>query len=131
MIKLTLPFATSANHSHHYGSGRKFLSKKTKDFRQQVQDIVVDAKAKIHGTPRLAIFYAVYPPDKRRRDLGNYEKQTTDALMAAGVFEDDSQIDFIWMVRKEVVKGGMIKAVIIENDNVDAIIEHYKEVFNE
>jgi len=34
------------------------------------------------------------------------------------------------MVRKEVVKGGMIKAVIVENDDIDAIIEHYREVFN-
>lgn len=130
MIKLTLPFATSANHSHHYGSGRKFLSKKTKDFRLAVQDIVIDAKAKIEGTPRLAIFYSLYPPDKRKRDLGNYEKQTTDALMAAGVFEDDSQIDFIWMIRKEVVKGGMIKVVIVENDNVDTVIQNYKEILN-
>lgn len=130
MIRLTLPFATSANHSHHYGSGRKFLSKKTKDFRVAVQDIVIDAKAKIEGTPRLAIFYSLYPPDKRKRDLGNYEKQTTDALMAAGVFEDDSQIDFIWMVRKEVVKGGMIKVVIVENDNVDTVIQNYKEILN-
>lgn len=130
MIKLTLPFATSANHSHHYGSGRKFLSKKTKDFRLAVQDIVIDAKAKIEGTPRLAIFYSLYPPDKRKRDLGNYEKQTTDALMAAGVFEDDSQIDFIWMVRKEVIKGGMIKVVIVENDNVDTVIQNYKEILN-
>jgi Holliday junction resolvase RusA-like endonuclease len=128
MIKLTLPWAPSANHSHHYGSGRKFLSKKTKEFREKVQEIAIDAKAKIPGTPRLAIFYAFYPPDKRRRDIGNYEKQTTDALMEAGVFEDDEQIDFIWLVRRPQIKGGQIKVVIVEHDGVMEMLEHYQEI---
>ena len=88
MITLTLPWPSSTNHSHHYGSGRKFLSKKTKQFREQVQEIVIDAKCgKVNG--RLAVFYAFYPPDRRRRDIGNYEKQTTDALMETGIFDDD------------------------------------------
>lgn len=128
MIKLTLPWATSANHSHHYGSGRKFISKKTKEFREKVQEIVIDAKAKITGTPRLAIFYAFYPPDKRRRDIGNYEKQTTDALMEAGVFEDDEQIDFIWLVRRPQIKGGQIKVVIVEHDGVMQMLEQYNDI---
>lgn len=126
MIKLTLPFAPSTNHSHHYGSGRKFLNKRTKAFRERVQDIVVDSKAKIEG--RIAVFYAIYPPDKRRRDIGNLEKQTTDALMYAGLFDDDEQIDFILMVRREVVKGGMIKAVIVQADKSREILEEYEEL---
>ena len=128
MIKLTLPWAPSTNHSHHYGSGRKFMSKSTRLFREKVQEIVIDAKAKITGTPRLAIFYAFYPPDKRRRDIGNYEKQTTDALMEAGVFEDDEQIDFIWLVRRPQIKGGQIKVVIVEHDGVMEMLEHYQEI---
>lgn len=126
MIKLTLPWAPSANHSHHYGSGRKFLNKRTKEFRERVQDIVVDTKARIDG--RIAVFYAIYPPDKRRRDIGNLEKQTTDALMCAGVFDDDEQIDFILMVRREVVKGGMIKAVIVEAGKSMQMLEEYQEL---
>lgn len=127
MIKLTLPFPSSTNHSHHYGSGRKFLSKKTKQFREKVQEIVIDANYnKIEG--RLAVFYALYPPDKRRRDIGNYEKQTTDALMEAGLFDDDEQIDFIWIVRREVVKGGMVKAVIVQSDKAHQMLEEYQEL---
>lgn len=127
MIKLTLPWPSSTNHSHHYGSGRKFLSKKTKEFRKKVQEIVIDANSsKIEG--RLAVFYALYPPDKRRRDIGNYEKQTTDALMEAGLFDDDEQIDFIWLVRREVVKGGMVKAVIVQSDEAMTMMERYEEL---
>ena len=126
MIRLTIPWAPSANHSHHYGSGRKFLSKKTKDFRERVQEVVIDAKAKIDG--RIAVFYAMYPPDKRRRDIGNLEKQTTDALMLAGVFDDDEQIDFILMVRREVVKDGMIKVVIVPANTGMQMLEEYQEL---
>ena len=127
MIKLTLPWPSSTNHSHHYGVGRKFLSKKTKEFREKVQEIVINANSsKIEG--RLAVFYALYPPDKRRRDIGNYEKQTTDALMEAGLFDDDEQIDFIWLVRREVVKGGMVKAVIVQSDEAMTMMERYEEL---
>ena len=127
MIKLTLPWPSSTNHSHHYGSGRKFLSKKTKQFREKVQEIVINANSsKIEG--RIAVFYALYPPDKRRRDIGNYEKQTTDALMEAGLFDDDEQIDFIWLVRREVVKGGMVKAVIVQSDEAMTMMERYEEL---
>jgi len=126
MITLTLPWPSSTNHSHHYGSGRKFLSKKTKQFRERIQEIVIDAKKpKIEG--RLAVFYAFYPPDRRRRDIGNYEKQTTDALMEAGVFDDDEQIDFIWLVRRDVVKGGKVVAVLVEHDNVGEILKQYED----
>lgn len=127
MLTLTLPFPSSTNHSHHYGSGRKFLSKKTKEFREQVLNIVIENKIKIEGTPRLAIFYAFYPPDKRRRDIGNYEKQTTDALMEAGVFLDDEQIDFIWLVRRHIIKGGMCKAVIVPYTEVHQMLEKYED----
>ena len=125
MIKLTLPWPPSTNHSHHYGGKRKFLSKPTQKFREDVQNIVVDAKAKIDG--RLAVFYAFYPPDRRRRDIANYEKQATDALQAAGVFLDDEQIDFIWLVRRHIVKGGMCKAVIVPYTEVHQMLEKYED----
>jgi crossover junction endodeoxyribonuclease RusA len=126
MITLTLPWPSSTNHSHHYGSGRKFLSKKTKEFREKVQEIVINSKCgKIEG--RLAVFYAFYPPDRRRRDIGNYEKQATDALMEAGLFDDDEQIDLIWLVRREVIKGGKCVAVIVKHENVGEILKKYEE----
>jgi len=90
-----------------------------------VQEIVIDAKCgKIEG--RLAVFYAFYPPDKRRRDIGNYEKQATDALMEAGLFDDDEQIDFIWLVRRDVVKGGKCVVVLVEHENVGEILNNYE-----
>ena len=113
MITLEIPFPPSTNHSHHYGSGRKFLSKKTREFRERVQEIIIENNVpKIEG--RLSLFLGLFPPDKRRRDIGNYEKQATDALMDAGLFDDDEQIDLITIVRKEVIKGGKCVVIIKE-----------------
>ena len=113
MIILQLPWPPSTNHSHHYGGGRKFLDKKTKTFREKVQEVVIEKNVtKLEG--RLSMFIALFPPDRRRRDIGNYEKQTTDALMHAGVFDDDEQIDLITIVREEIVKGGQCVVVLQE-----------------
>jgi Holliday junction resolvase RusA-like endonuclease len=91
-----------------------------------VQEIVIDAKCgKIEG--RLAVFYAFYPPDKRKRDIGNYEKQATDALMEAGLFDDDEQIDFIWLVRRFPIKGGKCLVLIVKHENVGEIINNYED----
>jgi Holliday junction resolvase RusA-like endonuclease len=68
----------------------------------------------------------ILSPDKRRRDIGNYEKQATDALMEAGLFDDDEQIDFIWLVRRPTVKGGKCVAVLVEHENVGQILNQYE-----
>ena len=116
MIILKLPFPPSTNHSHTFGGGKRFLDKRTKLFREKVQEVVIDQKVeKLQG--RLSMFIALFPPDKRKRDIGNYEKQTTDALMHAGVFDDDEQIDLITIVREEIVKGGQCVVVLQEIDD--------------
>jgi hypothetical protein len=48
--------------------------------------------------------------------------------MLAGVFDDDEQIDFILMVRRDVVKGGMIKAVIVPATKGMQMLEQYEEL---
>lgn len=126
MITLTLPWPPSVNHSHNYGNKRKFLSKPTQKFREEVQEIVINAKAKM-PVARLAMFVAFYPPDKRRRDICNYEKQLTDALVACGCIIDDELLDFVWLVRRPVTKGGKAVVVLVENEQVGEILNKYQE----
>ena len=46
-------------------------------------------------------------PDRRRRDLDNILKSMLDAL-AGHIYQDDSQIVDLRIVRGEVVKGGSV-----------------------
>ncbi|MEY4713325.1 MAG: hypothetical protein RIS88_2775 [Pseudomonadota bacterium] len=44
-------------------------------------------------------------PDRRRRDLDNTLKATQDAMTHAGIWDDDSQIDDLRIVRKRDAAG--------------------------
>lgn len=122
MINLTLPFPPTVNHMWGFAGKRKYLKKEAHEFRRIVQEACVEAKAKIHG--RIAIFIALYPPTKRKFDLDNRIKALQDALEHAGVYLNDEQIDTIICVRRDVVKGGMCKVILVDNNQTDQLIGH-------
>ncbi len=45
--------------------------------------------------------------DKRRRDIDNFVKPLLDALVKAGVMEDDKLVDMLHVERRPVTKGGL------------------------
>ena len=54
-----------------------------------------------------------YPPDKRKRDVcDNLLKCLLDSLTHAGVWEDDSQVDELAVIRGDVVRGGKIELTV-------------------
>ena len=63
---------------------------------------------------RLSVKILVNPPDKRRRDIDNLTKVPLDALTHAAVWEDDSQIDELYIRRNAVTAGGSITIQINE-----------------
>jgi crossover junction endodeoxyribonuclease RusA len=86
-------------------------------FKQAVADIVAEAGCKTMDG-RVALYAVIYPKDRRRQDLDNRSKLLCDALTSAGVWNDDSQIDELTLVRRGPVPGGMVKVVITEVQNV-------------
>ena len=67
----------------------------------------------IRGYPTLDgdlhVSVIMFPPDKRRRDLDNFDgKALWDALTKAGVWKDDSQVKSRYSEWGEVVKGGKV-----------------------
>lgn len=111
---MELPYPPTVN--HYYGqarNGKKFIKPKGKKFRLDVQEIVAQKQAKtMEG--RVSVFIAIYPPDKRKRDIDNVLKALLDALTKAGVWDDDEQIDVLEIRRNTNVKGGLVKIVISE-----------------
>lgn len=115
MIALTLPLAPTIN--HYYGvrrTGRsRYMTKDGLAYRKAIVDIVAEAgHATMEG--RIALFVAIHPANRCRQDIDNRIKSLADALTHAGVWLDDSQIDDLHIVRREVIKGGLIKVVITE-----------------
>lgn len=116
MIHLTLPLPPTVNHYYGTHGKRRYIKAAGQAYRQQVADIVSDA-----GHPtlegRLSVFVAVYPANRIRQDLDNRMKALQDALTHAGVWLDDSQIDELHLVRREVQKGGRVEVVITEAED--------------
>lgn len=106
MITLKLPWPPSVNHYWFRNrDGGMRIGEKGIEFRIAVHNVLVR-----HGSPhltgRLAVDIAVFPPDKRRRDLDNILKAVCDALQHGKLYKDDNQIDRITVGRSAIENGG-------------------------
>lgn len=116
MIELSLPWPPSVNAYWRHPSrgtlaGRHLISAKGRQYRAEVKVKTALIRVKpVAG--RLGIFIAATPPDRRRRDLDNILKSLLDALVYAGVVEDDELFDDIRIVRKQPEHPGAVSLVI-------------------
>ena len=78
---------------------RQLLSKKARNFKEGVAAQLAGCDS-ING--RLKVSIRLHAPTKRKYDIDNRVKAILDALQGAKLFEDDEQIDSIYVVRGEV-----------------------------
>ena len=89
MYECVFPFPPSINAAYGGGSGQKrFKSKAYKQWDAACPKLPFPANG-IYLCP-ISISYIMYLPDKRRRDIGNYEKLVTDKLVSLNIIEDDN-----------------------------------------
>ena len=77
------------------------MTKRAKDWKKEALWLL-KAKGKKLRT-RVAVTFNLYFPDRRRRDLGNFEKLATDCIVEAGIIEDDC-----WTILAETRKRGYL-----------------------
>lgn len=112
-VKLTLPVPPTIN--HYYGvnkhSGGRYLKKRAKVYRHEVALLVHAAGFRgAFGKDKLVMRIDLYLP--AGGDLDNRLKSLLDALEYAELFENDSQIDDLRVVRGHKVKGGRCDVLI-------------------
>lgn len=94
-------------------AGRVLLSREAREFRKHVREIVGErGLSGLRLAGDLEAEMLARPPDRRRRDIDNLIKPTLDALMHAGVVEDDQFFGFISIRRLVPVRGGSLELVI-------------------
>ncbi|UYV13769.1 MAG: RusA family crossover junction endodeoxyribonuclease [Phycisphaera sp.] len=92
-ICLLLRWPPTVNHYYvNTGRGSKALSANVVAFRAHVQGAVLEQEPGFEPLEGPLNFRAaLWPPDRRRRDMDNLWKGTWDALKHARVIEDDQQ----------------------------------------
>ena len=110
MIKFIVPYPPSVNHYWGLHGKRIYVKAKGLDYRRRVKGCFVSSMVPLQGD--LGLFLDIWHPDRRKRDLDNVLKPLIDALQAAKLLEDDSQISEIHAVRRGVKKPGMIEVEV-------------------
>lgn len=102
-ITLQLPWPPTLNtywRSVVMGKGvRVLVSDKGRRYRTEVSKACMIQKAPRRIAGRLAVRIYAEAPDVRARDLDNLPKGLLDSLTNANLWEDDSQIDDLRIVR--------------------------------
>lgn len=110
--ELTLPFPPSVNHYYRRVGWRTLISRQGREYRTAVCGLLARGWGGIRKPPaggRIALCMDAFPPDRRRRDLDNLQKSVLDSLQHGGLYEDDSQIDFLAIERGPVIAGGELR----------------------
>lgn len=114
-VTFTLPWPPSVNAAYRsvtiHGSHRMLLSKVGRAYKIAAAQSLMVQRVPRFGAARVSVEVMVYPPDKRKRDLGNLDKLAIDALMPQ-VIDDDSQIDRMLWERMGVVPGGRLDVTV-------------------
>ena len=115
---IVLPWPPSANRLWRSVRGRNILSREGREYRaealRQLAGQGGPARLRWPLTGRLRVRIEAFPPDRRRRDLSNLLKASEDLLTHGGVWLDDSQIDELTIVRREVTPGGRLVVTVEE-----------------
>lgn len=112
MLNLTLPYPPSVNTYWGFKGSQRFLTKRAKEFKAEVEAAFILSEHPGMGDDRINLIVFLHAPDKRVRDIDNIAKPLLDALTQAGVFNDDGQVDRLLIVRRETKKGGECRVVI-------------------
>ena len=113
-LELDLPPPPSVNHYYRSVNGGAIISKEGRQYRKDVCQLIpfMVSRNSLPLAGRLTVSVTYYPPDRRRRDLDNLLKPLLDALLKAGVYLDDEQIDDLRVRRGPVVAGGKVEVII-------------------
>lgn len=118
-LTLSLPFPPSVNaywRAPNRGplKGRHMVSAKGRAYQAETCAAIFE---QLRPRPHtlvgpVSVIVTLYPPDRRRRDLDNFNKALFDALTRAGIWQDDSQIKRLLLEWGPITPKGQVVVAI-------------------
>ena len=119
-LSIWLPWPPSVNNYFPVVGGRHIKSAKGRSYCAAVTALcAANRLAGTFPTQRVQVAILASPPNLARRDLDNLLKPILDALTAAQVWGDDSQVDELAIRRGPVVKDGLVNVRITTMEGGD------------
>ena len=109
---MSFPVPPSNNVYYRRSGHHMHISTKGKEYKKTVCDIVSEFYPIKFGIQPVRVHIDYHPATRRKDDLDNRFKAILDSLTAAGVWDDDSQIDELSISRKQVRKHGQILVTV-------------------
>jgi crossover junction endodeoxyribonuclease RusA len=122
-MKFTLPIPPSVNRRQTISRNGRYLvdTKVYREWKADAVTLIQNAMAQsepVDCTAKFIFTLIIHFADKRTSDLDNRVKAFQDAVTEAGLWEDDSQVDYFSVRRGEVSpRNGYIEA------DIQALIE--------
>ena len=114
-----LPWPPSVNHYYRHVGPRVLISRDGRRYRERIVSMMRLGETEKHYGP-VELFIELYPPDNRRRDVDNSLKCLLDTFTHAGLYDDDSQICKLTVIKREPMPpDGMAYIRICEWKNED------------
>lgn len=106
IFEALLPIPPSVNAAYRAVHGRVIKSAQYRDWSvEAAKALGAQHKAIETMKGRIAVHYGFAFPDKRKRDIANFEKALSDFLEEHKIYENDCQIDDMRMVRLDSGNG--------------------------
>jgi crossover junction endodeoxyribonuclease RusA len=113
---IQIPWPPSLNAYYRKFRNHMVIAEAGRKYREAIKELIGPVTPR---TQRLAVVMILCPPDRRRRDVDNFAKCVFDAFTKAGVWVDDSQIDFLCISRGGIVKDGVIFLAISDMEVIE------------
>lgn len=112
--RLTLEFSFPPSVNHYLGrrGHHTYKTAQAKAYNAEVYALVLQAHAALRLDTPLTVWYQYWFPDRRKRDVANYEKVLTDSMVTANVMVDDYLIYDIRQTKMGYCKGGKVRVII-------------------
>lgn len=106
-----------------------YKNKESIKFENDIRPLIENTGS--FGDQRLCVIVEVHFKTAHKADLDNREKLVFDLFTKYGVWNDDSQIDNVFVRRMDIVKGGKMRMIVLAEEFHVEEIEELKATLNE